>query len=96
MNPEMNMGIVYENNYKHRRLIAYMEKLTGNENILYTIIDGVGLQKRICLNAYWRKLLIKNYSVIRNWVQYNKAQFLQDRNPGVPGIIYKICPENED
>lgn len=29
-------------------------------------------------------------------MQYNKAQFLQDRNPGVPGIIYKICPENED
>lgn len=76
--------------------IAYMEKLTGNENILYTIIDGVGLQKRIRLNAYWRNLLIKNYSVIRSWVQYNKAQFLQDRNPGVPGIIYKICPESEE
>ena len=73
-----------------------MEKLTGNKNILYTIIDGVGLQKRIRMNAYWRKLLIKNYSVIRSWVQYNKAQFLQDRNPGVPGIMYKICPENED
>lgn len=33
---------------------------------------------------------------IRSWVQYNKAQFLQDRNPGVPGIIYKICPESEE
>ena len=21
---------------------------------------------------------------------------MQDRNPGVPGIIYKICPENDD
>ena len=28
-------------------------------------------------------------------MQYKKVQFLQDRNPGVPGIIYKICPENE-
>lgn len=92
----MEEGLSYVKNDKHRRLIAYMEKLTGNENILYKIIDGVGLQKRIRLNAYWRKLLIKNYSVIRSWVQYNKAQFLQDRNPGVPGIIYKICPENED
>ena len=36
------------------------------------------------------------HSVIRSWVQYNKAQFLQDRNPGVPGVIYKICPENEE
>ena len=89
-------GLSYIKNDKHKRLIAYMEKLTGNKNILYTIIDGVGLQKRIRMNAYWRKLLIKNYSVIRSWVQYNKAQFLQDRNPGVPGIMYKICPENED
>ena len=92
----MEEGLSYIKNDKHRRLIVYMGKLTGNENILYTIIDGVGLQKRIRLNAYWRKLLIKNYSVIRSWVQYNKAQFLQDRNPGVPGIIYKICPENEN
>lgn len=48
------------------------------------------------MNSHWRKLLIKNYYVIRSWVQYNKAQFLQDRNPGVPGIIYKLCSENED
>lgn len=92
----MEEGLSYIKNDKHRRLIAYMEKLSGNENLFYTILDGVGLQKKIRMNPHWRKLLIKNYSVIRSWVQYNKAQFLQDRNPGVPGIIYKISPENED
>ncbi len=25
-----------------------------------------------------------------------KVRFLQDRNPGVPGIIYKLAPENEN
>ena len=59
-------------------------------------MDGVGLQKKIRINSYWRKFLLQNFSVIQSWVQYNKAQFLQDRNPGVPGIIYKICPENEE
>ena len=92
----MEEGLYCIKHDKHKRLIAYMEKLSGNENLLYTILDGVGLQKRIRVNSHWRKLLIKNYSVIRSWVQYNKAEFLQDRNPGVPGIIYKICPENED
>lgn len=92
----MEEGLFYIKNDKHRRLIAYMEKLSGNENLFYTILDGVGLQKKIRMNPHWRKFLIKNYSVIRSWVQYNKAQFLQDRNPGVPGIIYKVCPENED
>lgn len=73
-----------------------MAKLSVDENLFYTILDGVGLQKKVRLNPYWKKLLIKNYSVIRSWVQYNKAQFLQDRNPGVPGVIYKICLENEE
>ncbi len=74
-----------------------MAKLSGNENVFYTILDGSGQNKTIRLNRYWRELLLKNYSVIRSWVQYNKAQFLQDRNPGVPGIIYKLCrPDNSD
>ena len=92
----MEEGLSYIKNDKHRRLIAYMEKLSGRENLFYTILDGAGLQKKIRMNPHWREFLIKNYSVIRSWVQYNKAQFLQDRNLGVPGIIYKICPENEE
>lgn len=92
----MEEGLSYIKNDKHARLIAYMEQLSGEENILYTIIDGLGLQKKIRLNYYWRMMLLKNYSVIQSWIQYNKAKFLQDRNPGVPGIINKICPEIED
>lgn len=90
----MEEGLLYIKKDQHSRLIAYMEKLSGDENLFYTILDGVGLQKRIKMNPYWRKLLIKNFPVIQSWIQYSKAQFLQDRNPGVPGIIYKICPEN--
>lgn len=92
----MEEGLLYLKKDQRSRLIAYMAKLSVDENLFYTILDGVGLQKKVRLNPYWKKLLIKNYSVIRSWVQYNKAQFLQDRNPGVPGVIYKICPENEE
>lgn len=89
-------GLAYIKNDKRSRLISYMAKLSGDENLFYTILDGVGLQKKIRMNQHWRKLLLKNFSVIQSWVQYHKAQFLQDRNPGVPGVIYKICPENEE
>lgn len=92
----MEEGLSYIKKDQRTRLIAYMTKLSGDENLFYTILDGIGLQKKVRVNPHWRKLLIKNYSVIRSWVQYNKAQFLQDRNPGVPGVIYKICPENEE
>lgn len=92
----MEEGLTYLKKDQRTRLIAYMAKLSGDERMFYTILDGIGLQKKVRMNPYWRKLLIKNYLVIRSWVQYNKAQFLQDRNPGVPGVIYKICPENEE
>lgn len=93
---DLKEGLSYIKNDKHRRLISYMEKISKDRNLLYIIIDGKGLQKKIRVNFYWRQLLLKNYAVIRSWVQYHKVQFLQDRNPGVPGIIYKICPESED
>lgn len=92
----MEEGLSYLKKDQRSRLITYMTKLSGDENLFYTILDGIGLQKRVRVNPHWRKLLIKNYSVIQSWVQYNKAQFLQNRNPGVPGVIYKICPENEE
>lgn len=80
---------------QHRRLIAYMEKINKNQNILYTIVDGRGLEKKIHINKYWRQLIFDNFPVIRSWVQHKKIRFLQDRNPGVPGIIYKLSSETE-
>lgn len=92
----MEEGLTYLKKDQRSRLIAYMANLSGDENLFYTILDGVGLQKKVCLNPNWRRFLLKNYSIIRSWVQFNKAQFLQDRNPGVPGVIYKLYPENEE
>lgn len=28
--------------------------------------------------------------------RFNKALFIQDRNPGVPGVMYKVAPETEE
>lgn len=83
--PGLEEGLAYIRNDKHSRLIAYMEKLSGKENIFYTILDGTGLQKKIRINAYWREMILQNFSIIQSWVQYNKVQFLQDR-------VYGTCP----
>ena len=79
-----------------RRLIHYICKLNDSILLPYTIIDGRSFQKKIHLNPQWREFLLDNYPVIRGWIKLKKVQFLQDRNPGVPGIIYKLDDNSED
>ena len=67
----MEEGFSYLKKAQRTRLITtYMAKLSGDENLFYTISNDIGLQK-VSVNPHWRKILIKNYSVIRSWVQYN-------------------------
>ena len=78
-----------------KRLIAYIDAVNKEKYLLYTIIDGPGIQKRIHISPMWRQLILDNYTVIRSWIQMKKVRFLQDRNPGVPGIIYKLGVDEE-
>lgn len=78
------------------RLIHYIDELNDSICLPYTIIDGKSFQKKIHLDLQWREFLLDNYSVIRSWIQLKKVQFLQDRNPGVPGIIYKLDDNSEN
>ena len=87
----------YLDKKQYSRLISYLNLFTASNNeFFYNIIDGDGLTKKIVLNKSWRQAMLDNYSIIMGWIQYNKAQFIQDRNPGVPGIICKIGPESSD
>lgn len=88
-------GLGYLRKDQRTRLIAYMIAFKDTLNPFYTIIDGRGLQKKIRIGEDWRRLLLDNYSVIKSWIQYRKVIFLQDRNPGVPGIVYKLAPESD-
>lgn len=76
-----------------KRLIAYLEMLNENVLLPYVIIDGRGAMKKILIHPAWKKVLLDNYSIVKSWVQMKKVKYLQDRNPGVPGIIYKLEDE---
>ena len=78
-----------------KRLIAYIEALNIKANLPYIIVDGPGIQKRIRINPSWKQLILDNYTVIQSWIQMKKVRFLQDRNPGVPGIVYKLGMDEE-
>lgn len=75
------------------RMIAYMEELNNRIILPYTISRDKGLSRRVKVNPTWKKLILDNYSVIKGWIQVKKVHYLQDRNPNVPGIIYKLGME---
>ena len=80
--------------YQRRQMIGYLLQANEKSPLPYIIVDGSGLEKKVRINPHWRQLIFDNYPVIRSWIQLKKVRFLQDRNPGVPGIIYKL-EENE-
>ena len=80
---------------QRKRLITYIELLNREKCILYEIDDGVGLQKKIVINEKWHDFIKDNYVTILGWIQIKKVRYLQGRNPAVPGIIYKLEPEND-
>lgn len=77
-----------------KRLIAYIEQLNKKESIPYQITDGAGLKKRVVINEEWQDFFMDNFVTISGWIEVKKVRYLQGRNPGVPGIIYKLVPEN--
>lgn len=79
-----------------KRLIAYIEKVNRKKVLPYSIEDGVGLKKKVVISRQWVKMLQDQMVPIKGWIQLKKVKYLQDRNPGVPGIIYKLEPENEN
>ena len=77
-----------------KRLIAYIEQLNKKECIPYQITDGAGLKKHVVINEEWQDFFMDNFVTISGWIEVKKVRYLQGRNSGVPGIIYKLVPEN--
>ena len=63
-------GLAYIRKDKRKELIMYMAEIGVGKQLLYTIIDGKGLDRKVRINKHWRTMLLRNYSVISSWVQY--------------------------
>lgn len=58
----------------------------------YTFVIQKGLESSI--QIAWARLFADQREILLGWIRYQKVRYLQNRNPGVPGIIYKLDPEN--
>ena len=78
-----------------RRTVAYIEKF-NNEIVMlpYTLGTSSKLSKEVYFQKPWIEM-IQNHTVsILGWIQYEKVLWLQKNNPEVPGLVYKLSPDN--
>lgn len=79
-----------------RRLTEYMRQV--NRNLIrlpYTFGDSSKLKKEVYFDSDWMRMIQDNTVNILGWVQYEKVKWLQNNNPEVPGLVYKLTPTEE-
>lgn len=78
------------------RMIAYYNRLSGSEILLpYTFNDEKSLKKVVSFKDGWIQMIQDNTVSILGWIKYEKVKWLQNNNPEVPGIVYKLTQEDE-
>ena len=79
-----------------RRLTEYIKKIDRTIGCLpYTFGDSSKLKKEVYFNSEWMHMIQDNTVNILGWNQYEKVKWLQNNNPEVPGLIYKLAPMDE-
>lgn len=79
-----------------RRLTAYIEHINKDIVLLpYTLGEGSKLKKEIYFQPSWVEMIQDNTVAILGWIQYEKVKWLQNNNPEVPGLVYKLAPMDE-
>lgn len=61
----------------------------------YILGESSKLKKEVRFHSDWIKMIQDNTVNILGWIQYEKLKWLQNNNPEVPGLIYKLAPMNE-
>ncbi len=79
-----------------KRLTTYIREFDKNINLLpYTLGESSKLKKEIIFNPIWMEMIQDNTVSILGWIQYEKVKWLQNNNPEVPGLAYKLAPMDE-
>ncbi|WP_026653679.1 HNH endonuclease domain-containing protein [Butyrivibrio proteoclasticus] len=79
-----------------KRLTAYIERISHDVVLLpYTLGPSSKLKKEIYFEPAWITMIQDNAVAILGWIQYEKVKWLQNNNPEVPGLVYKLAPMDE-
>lgn len=71
------------------------ERINQERRLMYYFLRFNGLGTQIQIQEEWAAYIEQNYEIIQGWVELNLIQYLQRRNPSVPGIVDKLYPPRE-
>ncbi len=90
-----NVGVAVEWE-KKTKLIENIEIINRERLLLpYTLGMSSNLKKEIRFQKPWIAMIQDNAVAILGWIQYEKVKWLQNNNPEVPGLVYKLMPMDE-
>jgi len=73
------------------RMMSYYNHLSRHEILLpYTFGEQNGLNRRLIFSSAWMQMIKDNTVSILGWIQCEKVKWLQNNNPEIPGLIYKL------
>lgn len=79
-----------------RRLTEYIRRVDQMVTALpYTLGESGRLKKEVYFHPAWIRMIQDNTVNILGWIQYEKVKWLQNNNPEVPGLVYKLAPADE-
>ena len=78
------------------RMTKYIKQFSEEKILLpYTFGESSKLKKQVYFNLEWIDMIQDNAVSILGWIQYEKVKWLQNNNPEVPGLVYKLAPLDE-
>ena len=77
------------------RINVITEYINTQPGMMYSIVHSGPMTSRIIITPAWMDYLRSNLGILLGWTDYNLIQYLQRRNPTVPGISNKIYPPQE-
>lgn len=86
--PELGGNNRVWNNF--RRFSEYIRIVNTQEPLPYLLEDGKELNKKVVFNDAYAEMIRKYHLILLEWIRSKKIRYLQDRNPDVPGIVYKL------
>lgn len=79
-----------------QRLVEYISRFDKTITTLpYTLGANSKLKREVYFNPSWMAMIQDHTVNILGWIQYEKVKWLQNNNPEVPGLIYKLAPMDE-